>query len=240
MSADRPAGNDPADVGRQIAATRRVRDMKMVELSRAAGVSPSMISQIERGHALPSVSTLYAIAEALDVSVHSLFASEPAATTTRDVGAAADDGVPDAGAPETTVLERLGRGRLLDWAGPTSQGPVLRRSERQFSEMAGGVRWERLTPVDLPDADIIATLYRPGAASSEKLYRHQGREMHLVTEGRIVVELAFQRYELGVGDSITFDSTEPHRYSNPFEEPAHGVTVLLLQYRDRTVPPSTP
>jgi transcriptional regulator with XRE-family HTH domain/mannose-6-phosphate isomerase-like protein (cupin superfamily) len=240
MSEEGPAGNDPADVGRQIAATRRVRQMKMVDLSRAAGVSPSMISQIERGHALPSVSTLYAIAEALDVTVHSLFASEPATAAPEVERPPADGGVPDAGAPETTVLERLGRGRLFDWAGPTSQGPVLRRSERQFSEMAGGVRWERLTPVDLPDADIIATLYRPGAASSEKLYRHQGREMHLVTEGRIVVELAFQRYELGIGDSITFDSTEPHRYSNPFEEPAHGVTVLLPQYRDRTVPPSTP
>jgi transcriptional regulator with XRE-family HTH domain len=245
MSEDRFAGNDPADVGRQIAAARRSCHMKMVDLSRAAGVSPSMISQIERGHALPSVSTLYAIAEALDVTVHSLFASGQA-----PVPVAPDDPAGDADPLGPSVVERVARGRTsLDWAGPTSHGPVLHRAERQFTEMAGGVRWERLTPVDLPAADIIATLYRPGASSSDKLYRHQGREMHLVTEGRIVVELAFKRYELAAGDSITFDSTEPHRYANPFDQAARGFTVLLFQppdhvrpaqYSDRTVPPSTP
>lgn len=222
-------GQDPADIGRQIAALRRGRGMKMVDLSRAAGISPSMISQIERGHALPSVSTLYAIAEALGVTVHDLFAAEghramPASDsviTQPDEGPAVEAG--------TTVLEQLTRHRMnFDWTGPGSIGPVVRGGERQFCELAGGVRWERLTPADLPDIDILATEYRPGAASSEHLYRHHGQEMHLVTEGRLVIELAFQRYELEAGDSITFDSTEPHRYSNPYEETARGVSVLLL------------
>jgi transcriptional regulator with XRE-family HTH domain/quercetin dioxygenase-like cupin family protein len=221
---------DPAEVGRQIAALRRERGMKMVDLSRAAGVSPSMISQIERGHALPSVGTLYAIAEALAITVHDLFAAVPAAPPTpTDSAAEANATLAPGGDVEPTMLEHLSRGDpALNWAGPDPAGPVVRRDQRQFSELAGGVRCERLTPSALPDLDILATVYRPGATSSEHLYRHQGREMHLVTEGRIVVELAFQRYELEAGDSITFDSTEPHRYSNPFRTTAHGLTVLML------------
>jgi transcriptional regulator with XRE-family HTH domain len=220
---------DPAEIGREIAALRHERGMKMVELSRAAGVSPSMISQIERGHALPSVSTLYAIAEALAVTVHDLFTSgrvdEPGRTATKPArGRAAEPA-----SPGSTVVEQLTRrGESFDWAGPASRGPVVRRSERRFSDLAGGVRWERLTPFDMPEVDILATVYRPGAASSEHLYRHHGREMHLVTDGRIVIELGFQRFELGAGDSITFQSTEPHRYSNPFDETAHGFTVLMF------------
>jgi transcriptional regulator with XRE-family HTH domain/quercetin dioxygenase-like cupin family protein len=219
---------DPSELGRRIAALRRARGMNMVGLSRAAGVSPSMISQIERGRALPSVSTLYAIAEALAVTVHDLFAAERG----ERLPAAERSGPPAAGALEgaalESVVEQLRRGGTsFDWAGPGSNGPVVRRDQRQFCELAGGVRWERLTPFDLPDVDILGSVYRPGAASSEHLYRHQGCETHLVTAGRIVVDLAFQRYELEAGDSITFDSTEPHRYSNPFEETAYGVTVVM-------------
>jgi transcriptional regulator with XRE-family HTH domain/quercetin dioxygenase-like cupin family protein len=219
---------DPAEIGREIAALRRERGMKMVELSRAAGVSPSMISQIERGHALPSVSTLYAIAEALAVTVHDLFTSERGAgPAPRPAGPA--EAMSSSAPPGSTVLEQLSRrGDALEWAGPDSDGPVVRRDERRFMDLAGGVRWERLTPFDLPDVDILATLYPAGAVSSEHLYRHPGREMHHVTEGRIVIELGFQRYELATGDSITFHSTEPHRYLNPFDEPARGFTVLMF------------
>jgi transcriptional regulator with XRE-family HTH domain len=211
---------DPAEVGRRIAVLRRERGMNMVELSRAAGVSPSMISQIERGRALPSVSTLYAIAEALALTVHDLFASG------RAIPPPAGDVLE--GVTAEAVVEELGRrGEPFAWAGPGSNGPVVRGEQRQFCELASGVRWERLTPFDLPEMDILGSVYRPSAASSEDLYRHQGRETHVVTEGRIVVELAFQRYELAAGDSITFDSTEPHRYSNPFAETAYGVTVVM-------------
>src|SRR5215475_11391797 len=48
---------------------RQESSMSMSELGRKVGVSPSMISQIERGQTLPSVGTLFALAAALGVTV---------------------------------------------------------------------------------------------------------------------------------------------------------------------------
>ena len=48
------------------------RGLSLRELAGRLGVSPSLISQIETGRANPSVSTLYAIAAELDVSLDEL------------------------------------------------------------------------------------------------------------------------------------------------------------------------
>ena len=65
---------DPADeIGARLASARLSRGIKVTALARLVGVSPSLISQIERGQSRPSVSTLFALAEALDVPVDAFF-----------------------------------------------------------------------------------------------------------------------------------------------------------------------
>src|SRR4051812_44780761 len=59
----------PGRIGELVATYRRQRKLKVSELAREIGVTPSLISQIERGNSRPSVATLFALAEALDVSV---------------------------------------------------------------------------------------------------------------------------------------------------------------------------
>src|SRR6266566_3030579 len=88
------AGGDLAgDIGRRLAAHRGQRGMRVAELAREVGVTPSLISQIERGMSRPSVSTLFAIAQALDVPVDAFF-REPQ----QPVAAAAQpDGPPEPG-----------------------------------------------------------------------------------------------------------------------------------------------
>jgi transcriptional regulator with XRE-family HTH domain len=76
MTRDDPA----AAIGERLAAHRARRGVKVSALAREIGVSPSLISQIERGQSRPSVSTLFALAEALDVPVDAFFRNgEPAA-----------------------------------------------------------------------------------------------------------------------------------------------------------------
>src|SRR5215831_479771 len=65
------------DIGRRLAAHRAQRGMRVAELAREVGVTPSLISQIERGMSRPSVSTLFAIAQALDVPVDAFFREPP-------------------------------------------------------------------------------------------------------------------------------------------------------------------
>src|ERR1700750_795853 len=56
---------------------RQAIGISMSELGRKVGVSPSMISQIERGQTLPSVGTLFALAAALDITVDAFLTPAP-------------------------------------------------------------------------------------------------------------------------------------------------------------------
>jgi transcriptional regulator with XRE-family HTH domain len=199
-------------VGGQVAAYRKERHLKVSELARAVGVSPSLISQIERGQSQPSVSTLFALAEALDVPVDAFFAK------------GADD--------NGTAAQPAARARTAEPADDSADAGagtryVVRRDGRAVIDIEGGVHWERLTPETLSDVEFLELVYAPGAESHSELYRHPGSEMVLVLSGRLDIFVGFERYELAVGDSIHFPSTFPHRYINPGEEEARAVTVIL-------------
>lgn len=58
-----------AGVGARVRAVRGERGLSAVVLARQAGISQPFLSQIERGHAAPSLTTLYALARSLDVSI---------------------------------------------------------------------------------------------------------------------------------------------------------------------------
>jgi transcriptional regulator with XRE-family HTH domain len=61
-------------IGSRVRALRRERDLSAVELSAAAGLSAGMLSKIENGQISPSLSSLDALARALNVPLTSLFA----------------------------------------------------------------------------------------------------------------------------------------------------------------------
>lgn len=105
---------DPADgIGRRVSAIRARRGLGVSELARRVGVSPSLISQIERAQSRPSVSTLFAISRALEVPVDAFFAQDgndaaPGADRGRDgaarpgrAAAAAGPSADAGGAPTT-------------------------------------------------------------------------------------------------------------------------------------------
>ena len=196
-------GGRSAAIGARLAAHRARRGVKVSALARQIGVSPSLISQIERGQSRPSVSTLFALAEALEVPVDAFF---------RD----GDHRL----APEPARLAVVA-------PADRAQRHVVRRGERSAIDIEGGVRWERLTPAPLDDLEFMELVYGPGAESHKALYRHPGMEMVLVLSGTLVIFLGFERYELEPGDSICFPSSTPHRYLNPTAETTRAVTVIL-------------
>ena len=71
-SATRTGRPDYPEMGERLREARRARSLSLRTLAERLGVSPSLISQIETGRANPSVSTLYAIAAELDVSLDEL------------------------------------------------------------------------------------------------------------------------------------------------------------------------
>jgi len=65
------------DVGSRLRELRLERGKSMRALARASGLSTNALSMIERGRTSPSVSTLYKIADALEVPITAFFRLEP-------------------------------------------------------------------------------------------------------------------------------------------------------------------
>lgn len=82
----RPQSVEPPRVGDALAKLREQQGLSLEELSRRAGVSKSMLSQIERAQANPTVAVVWRLANALGVPLGSLLGdaptpAEPAITT---------------------------------------------------------------------------------------------------------------------------------------------------------------
>lgn len=75
----RQVPNEPPRVGDTLAALRQAQSLSLDELSRKAGVSKSMLSQIERAQANPTVAVVWRLANALGVSMADLLGNTPAA-----------------------------------------------------------------------------------------------------------------------------------------------------------------
>jgi transcriptional regulator with XRE-family HTH domain len=193
-------GGDSA-LGARLRQERDRVGLSLRELARRLEVSPSLVSQIETGKTQPSVRTLYAIVNELGVSLDDVFA--------RDNG-----GV------------RTSRG-----SGKQASGgdPVQRAHDRSVIDLGSGVHWERLTTWNDRDVDFLYAIYEPGGASSpdESLVRHNGREFGIVVSGSLGVTVGFDEYVLEPGDSISFDSSVPHRLHNDSDEVVNAIWVVL-------------
>lgn len=198
-----------AHIGPNTAYFRRLRGMKASELARRIGVSASLISQIERGHAKPSVGTLVLIAGALDLPLDTIVdARDPAAA------------VPARPAPVAKPAPP---------ASPAAGGRyVVRKGGRATITVSNGVQWERLAPEGFSEDVYFAVFsFAAGAQSNSEMYTHPGADLLVVTQGQLTAYVAFDRFVLDKGDSIAFPSTIPHRYANESSEEARAVSVVL-------------
>jgi len=216
-------------------------------LARDIGVSPSLISQIETDKSQPSVSTLYAITTALDITIEELFDQSENASSER-VEVEADPVVSlDADVAVSPVVSSTAALQLATaaFAGGSAQAPgrpepiprphhgrvqpVVRPHERDLLTLDSGVTWERLGQVPNAHVDFLLITYRPGSTSSSTgaLMRHPGTEYGYLLKGSLILTLGFDEYRLNPGDAVSFDSTTPHGYRNDGLEPAVGVWFVL-------------
>jgi transcriptional regulator with XRE-family HTH domain len=188
--------------------------LSLRELARRLDVSPSLVSQIETGKIQPSVGTLYAMVSELGISFDDVFAAAEPAAAAESEQATADAASASA---EMHVAE---------------EGRVQRAGARRVIELESGVRWERLTTWNDRDVDFLYTIYEVGGASSPegKLVRHSGREFGIVFTGRLGVTVGFEEHVLEPGDSISFESTIPHRLHNDGDEVVTAIWVVLGRY----------
>ncbi len=73
----KPPESEPPRIGETLAQLRESRALSLDALSRMAGVSKSMLSQIERAQANPTVAVVWRLANALGVPMVELLGSSP-------------------------------------------------------------------------------------------------------------------------------------------------------------------
>lgn len=191
---------DYPEIGEHLRARRQERGLSLRDLAERLGVSPSLISQIERGRANPSVSTLYAIVAELDISLDELLFSDRRQPERVAASAA------------TSAQDRGG-------------GPVQRATSRKRIRLASGVTWERLTTRSEENVEFLFVTYEVGGASSpaDTHQRHAGHEWGYVISGTLQVTIGFDEYTLNPGDAVSIESTTPHRLANAGDEPVHAI-----------------
>lgn len=215
-SIDNTAPEEPGQLGSRLREARLAARISVRELARSVGVSASFVSQVELGRAAPSVGTLYAIASHLKLSLDDLMSGDKPA----NAPLAAE-------VPKLSVVESAAT--PLAWLPSRGELPNLQRADERPTISLGNVQWERLTAKDDDLVEFLRITYPSGSesCSPDNLQRHDGWEFGHVLEGRLDVEVAFNRGTLNPGDSINFNSTTPHRLSNPHPEDCVAIWVVI-------------
>jgi transcriptional regulator with XRE-family HTH domain len=190
-------GKAETGIGARLQGLRKQHRYSIRRLAANAGVSASLVSDIERGRVEPSISTLKALSGALGTTL-AFFFTESEETTGRVVAASQRDVIAVDGAP---------------------------RSQAARSAIhTAGVRFELASPPDSGTMEAIYGRYEVGASLGDAI-SHEGEEWGMVLSGRLKVWVGEEIYFLDPGDSIGFPSTIPHRMENVADEPTEYIWI---------------
>lgn len=118
-------------------------------------------------------------------------------------------------------------GSLIDDPEENNQ-PTIKADERpRLQRLQAGVSIEALTHREIHKQmqPILVTL-KPKAISGHEGYVHQGQEFGYVLKGQLKVELEGTTHVLDEGDSIYFDSSRPHQFTNVSDDETIALWVV--------------
>ena len=172
-------------VGEQVRRARVAAGLSMTELARRAKVSQPYISQLERGSFFPGLATLYRIAAALNLPLHSLLPP-----------IVPGDGPP---APDDTheVAHLAKRGEGVPF--PYWDGKATKYFDVLTSTTVGQELFACL--YDVSDEDI-----------EDDVYEHPGEDFVYVMSGVLDITVGPETFRLFQGDALHIDGRYPHRW----------------------------
>jgi len=181
-------------VGARVRQFRNNRGMRGKDLAAAAGVSPSLISQIENGATTPSIDVLRRIAAALGVQIGEFFNQQDSSNSSTSI--------------------------------PVNRPLVVRANARK-KLMLPKSNWvyQLLTPDLQGRLELLWLEIGQGSGQSECSV-HEGEEANVVIKGRVHIWVEDQEFVLEEGDSITFDSSRPHRAANLDSDTAIVISAI--------------
>ncbi len=186
--------NKPSSkIGVLLKAYRESVGLHQSAVARRAGISTSMLSQIERSAVSPSIDTLFSVCGALGVAMSQLFRS------------------------------------IAD----QDRVHIRQRGERLVND-TGGVCYEQLAlTVDTAHpAELFLLKIEPGRSVGMPESGHGGEEMGYVLSGTAVLTVNGKEYAIQNGDSVSFNSTFPHRLYNNGKRTFNALWSVSPPHRD--------
>jgi quercetin dioxygenase-like cupin family protein/DNA-binding XRE family transcriptional regulator len=185
----------------------------MRDVAARAGVSQPFLSDLENGRAMPSITTLYRLADTFGLTPQHLLPMAGEDVVVSRSGA--DRGDPDSHDSPVDPDSAVSPGNPVDLVDPVEEAP--------------GVTAVPLVP-PAPGRLIEAKRYTLEAdLPAGAWYEHEGEEMVFVLEGTMRVEFGNGVEEpLEAGDALWHSGLLPHRWRTAADAPAK---VLLVKGR---------
>lgn len=175
------------DLGKNIQSIRKNNNMTIKQLSELIGISASMLSQIERGLANPSIATLKSISDVLHEPLYNFFLPS------------ADE--------NTNLITRAGERSKYSFS------PIKGDSDG-LPKRPQGYECERLSTHHTPNLTMLRVTLPPHTASHISMRQHADTEIGYVEYGTVTVQVDNRIETLGCHDSITILPNVPHRWIN--------------------------
>ena len=180
------------NLGSQIRDERRKRKLTLEILSQKTELSKSFLSQVERGLAQPSISSLKRIAREFGMSVVDLFPSESGLEN--QIG-------------DIPPLKKNGHSYV-------EEVQVVRANRRKRLTLPGSyVSYDLLTPDLDRQVEVMFMRINPGEHSGdEPMVDLPGEKFGYVLKGLLESRVGEKVYQLAAGDSIYFPAHFPHSW----------------------------
>ena len=182
------------EIGHKIRQLRLRKKIALVDLGKHTGLSASMLSQLENGKLVPTLSTLARIAMVFDVGLDHFFGNRKRKRPFALIRAEERIKFPDR---------------------PASAKPDY------FFECLAFAAQEKSMQAYLAEFPKRA----PGEAAE---HAHEGAEFIHVLEGSLVVRYENEDHVLHAGDSVYFDSSEPHAYRGASKQTTKALVITTL------------
>jgi transcriptional regulator with XRE-family HTH domain len=194
------------NLGERIREERRRGNLTLERLSQKTGLSKSFLSQIERGLAQPSVSSLKKIAREFGISVVDLFTGQ------------------------NDQQNRFGLFPSVSKNGLkfAEDFQVVRANRRKSLRLPGSkVSYDLLTPDLNRQLEVMYMRIDPGEHSGEEpLVDLPGEKFGLVLKGTLEVRVGEEIQHIRAGDSIYFPAHFPHSWRGMGNEAIEVIWVL--------------
>jgi len=174
-------------IGENLRKIRLRKKLTLTDISKRIGLTPSCLSQLERGKFSPSIATLRKITSTLNIKISYLF--------------------------EEKTIDNI----IL----------IKKDKRKEFRYEDSKIKVEILASgtLNIKMEPLFLTI-SPGGETSKELSNHKGQEFGMILEGRAKLILGKKEYVMENGDSICFDSTEPHKLVNVGKKNAKVLWVI--------------